>query len=155
MAVSRSRYLVSSAGTFSRVELQNETVSLFFNATEFGERPWTRLRLTVERPGIAARTYSAQHECQFTNNHIVRFSESVRIPVSLTLKKLGRFTFHFNLARSRCERQERLQSCAGWRASGAGSHRCKHVFVRACGGVARDEGASDVLAIKRLSNALV
>ena len=93
MAVSRSRYLVSSAGTFSRVELQNETVSLFFNATEFGERPWTRLRLTVERPGIAARTYSAQHECQFTNNHIVRFSESVRIPVSPTFKNWGGLHF--------------------------------------------------------------
>jgi hypothetical protein len=136
MAVSRSRYLVSSAGTFSRVELQNETVSLFFNATEFGERPWTRLRLTVERPGIAARTYSAQHECQFTNNHIVRFSESVRIPVSLTLKNCGGSHF-ISILR------------------GAGA-RCKHVFVRACGGVARDEGASDVLANQAgLSNALV
>ena len=55
-------YLVAGAGTIDRVELQlrdgrssSKLVSVFFNATEFGEKPWTRLRLTVERPGMPLR----------------------------------------------------------------------------------------------------
>lgn len=66
-------YLVANAGTIGRVELQaareqTSTVSLFFNATEFGERPWTRLSLTLERPGVMARQNSSSSGCTVTHN---------------------------------------------------------------------------------------
>ena len=71
-------YLVASAGTIARVEVhsaqhplpsgrqqlqlqpqQPQAVSLFFNATEFGETPWTKLRLTVEKPSLRSNSTSS------------------------------------------------------------------------------------------------
>lgn len=49
-------YLVARAGTIARVEVQlpARQVSLVFNATEFGETPWSLLRLAVEETRSAA-----------------------------------------------------------------------------------------------------
>lgn len=49
-------YLVAVAGVIARVEIKPESarlVSLVFNATEFGERPWSRLRLSVHETSSA------------------------------------------------------------------------------------------------------
>jgi len=53
-------YIVAKAGTFQRMELQTEGssphLSVVLNATEWGERPWSRLQITLtktsdSRPG--------------------------------------------------------------------------------------------------------
>ena len=41
-------YLAASAGTIDSVTVDQRKVTVLFNATEFGERPWSKLRLLVE-----------------------------------------------------------------------------------------------------------
>ena len=66
-------YLVASAGTIGRVELhaaseRTSPVSLFFNTTEFGAKPWTRLRLTLEQSDAVARQSSGNKGCTVTQD---------------------------------------------------------------------------------------
>ena len=61
-------YLVASAGVIARVEVEpwpSHKVSLVFNATEFGETPWSNLRLSIKQTSAAAQAGAA---CSITHD---------------------------------------------------------------------------------------